>query len=151
MIPRAEDFAAEDYDGFFLHVGEKTPGELDVSTLQNCDFNSWSPQDVTYRKGTLVDHIGNEVERVPTTIYTNVAEDVRTGSLWTINNTVSCPKEFVGLRIEQISAAVSGNVTSTETQNEGGAGAFGPGFGAFGVAAAAGVGGLIALLRGDDD
>lgn len=148
VIPKAEDIARGDYDGFFLHVGETTPGELGVSTIQQCDFRSWSPSEITYRKGTLVDHIGNEVERVPTTIYTGGDTDLPTGSLWVINNTVSCPDGYIGLLVEQTGAALPGNVTETRTTT-GGAGAAGPGFGA--LAGVAGVGGLLALLGRDDE
>lgn len=143
VIPKAEDFARGDYDGFFLHVGETTPGELDVSTLRDCEFRSWAPDGVTNHRGTLVDHVGDEVEQVPTSVHTNEADDLRTGSLWVINGTVSCPDGYVGLTIEQVGAAVPGNVTESETATEG-TGAVGPGFGA--LAGAAGVGGLLALL-----
>lgn len=152
MIPLADELAEGDYADLFLHVGEKTPGELDASTLRNCTFSSWSPEGVTYRQGTLVDHIGDETQRVPSTVYTNEAEDLPTGSLWIINNTEQCPEGYVGLQLEQVGAAVEGNLTGTDANgDEGGAGAFGPGFGAVGVAAAAGVGGLLALLRGEKE
>lgn len=150
MIPDASGLADGDYADLFLHVGETTPGELDASTLQNCTFTSWSPEDVTYREGTLVDHIGEEIQRVPTTVYTNAAEDLPTGSLWVINNTEECPDEYIGLQLEQVGAAVPGNLTATDTPAEG-AGAGGPGFGALGTVVAAGVGGLLALLRGEKE
>lgn len=147
VIPRAEDVAMGDYDGFLLHVGERTAGELDASTLENCQFGDWSVDGITYRAGTLVDQLGQEIERIPTTVYTDANRDLAPGTLWVINGTVQCPQEYVGLRLEQVASPGEGG-TDTATA-DGGAGAFGPGFGALG--AAAGVGGLLALLRRGDD
>lgn len=161
VIPRAKDFEDHGYDGVFLHIGEKTPGELDPSVIAKCNFESWSPEGITYRSGTLVDRVGeneeaqSEFERVPTTVYMNEASDIKPGTLWVINNIERCPRDYVGLKMENVGTSPgipteTGTETATVTE-DGGAGAFGPGFGAVGVAAAAGIGGALALLRGDGD
>lgn len=154
VIPSKQSFVEGGYDGYFVHVGERSTGELDASRITECDFASWSPENTAYYNGTLIDRLDENARQVAVTVFASSDAGIQPGTLWAINNHEMCPNSYVGLQAEQIGAAlvpetVSGEGEPTPTGTDG-TSAFGPGFGALG--AAAGVGGLLALLRrGGDD
>lgn len=150
VIPRAEDFTTNDYTGFFLHIGDRSTGDIETSVIKDCNFTSWSPGETAAYNGTLINRLEENHRQVPTETFVNSKQNFKPGTLWVITQQLSCPKNYIGLEIEQLGSRIKQTPETPETtetaQTTGASGGGGAGLGLL-AALAGGAAGIAELMR----
>lgn len=156
-IPQPERWSDANLAGFMIHIGSTAPIDR-ADTARECGVpgsDTWPPDELLAYEVQLINRKDEATAEEETTMYIGGAAEVAPGKLYIINRFNRCGNGFVGISIEQIGrsdVAVtvddSANAATTAV-DDGGSGAFGPGFGL--PAAVAGLLGGGALLRRRDE
>lgn len=145
-----------DFAGFMIHVGGSLSPERE-RVAADCELagsDTWPPDEMLAYDAQLINRKDDATEQAETTLYVGETANVTAGKLYIVNRFDRCDGGFLGVSLEQIglsdvNVAGDGQPTAgTTTADEGGSGAFGPGFGP--LAAVAGLLGGGALLRRRD-
>lgn len=149
------------FAGFMIHVGGSlSPEQERVAT--DCDVvgsDTWPPDEMLAYDARLINRKDESTEQAETTLYIGESADVTAGKLYIINRFNRCDSDFLGVTLEQIGLSeVNVNVEEDERPNaattaadDGGSGAFGPGFGPVATVAALLGGGALLRRRNDED
>ncbi|WP_459192912.1 hypothetical protein [Halosimplex sp. J119] len=154
-VRQPERWSDANLAGFMIHVGSTAPIDQ-ADAADNCEVpasDTWPPDELIAYEVHLINRKDDAMSEEETTMYIGGRADVAPGKLYIINRFNRCGNGFVGATIEQIGRSdievtVDGE-DATATGDDGGSGAFGPGFGL--PAAVAGLVGGGALLQWCDD
>lgn len=118
MVSRdADDFLqGDDYGGYFLHVGEAVETDLDPENFADCEFDSWPPDSMARFKARLIDRYEEPHREIETEVWVPDETDIESGTLWIIDDTVSCPAGYVGFAAEQIGSGFVVENTSAQAE-----------------------------------
>ncbi|WP_436925745.1 PGF-CTERM sorting domain-containing protein [Halosimplex amylolyticum] len=155
-IPQPERWDDANLAGFMIHVGSTASIER-ADTARQCEVvgsDTWPPDELLAYEVQLINRKDDAASEEETTMYIGGRADVAPGKLYIINRFNRCDNGFVGISLEQIGRSDvdvtvddSANAATTAA-DDGGSGAFGPGFGLPAAIAALLGGG--ALLRWRD-
>lgn len=156
-IPQPERWSDANLAGFMIHIGSTASIDR-ADAARQCGVpgsDTWPPDELLAYEVQLINRKDDATGEVGTTMYIGGRAEVAPGKLYVIDSFNRCGNGFVGLSLEQIGRSdlevtVNSGNAGTTAADDGGSGAFGPGFGL--PAAVAGIlGGGALLQRGESD